>query len=146
MHVVLDLELMQKDKVVAYASRQLKPHEKNFPTHDLELAVIVFSLKMWRHYLLGVRFELFTDHKSLKYLFSQKDLNLWQQRWLEFLVSYDFGIAYIPGKGNAIADVLSRRHASLERCFRNGRASSTWQGSISGQGVSWNLRCWKACW
>ena len=109
--------LMQKDKVVAYASRQLKPHERNYPTHDLELAAIVFALKMWRHYLLGVRFELFTDHKSLKYLFSQKDLNLRQQRWLEFLASYDFGIAYTPGKGNAVADALSRRHAELGAMF-----------------------------
>jgi len=72
--------LMQGGKVVAYASRQLKPHEKRYPTHNLELAAIVFALKMWRHYLLGERFELFTDHKSLKYLFSQKDLNLRQQR------------------------------------------------------------------
>ena len=86
--------LMQGGRVVAYASRQLKPHEKRYPTHDLELAAIVFALKMWRHYLLGERFELFTDHKSLKYLFSQKDLNLRQQRWLEFLASYDFDIAY----------------------------------------------------
>ena len=72
--------LMQGGKVVAYASRQLKPHEKRYPTHNLELAASVFALKMWRHYLLGERFELFTDHKSLKYLFSQKDLNLRQQR------------------------------------------------------------------
>ena len=68
--------LMQGGRVVAYASRQLKPHEKRYPTHDLELAAIVFALKMWRHYLLGERLELFTDHKSLKYLFSRKDLNL----------------------------------------------------------------------
>ena len=88
--------LMLGGRVVAYASRQLKPHEKRYPTHDLELASIVFALKMWRHYLLGERFELFTDHKLLKYLFSQKDLNLRQQRWLEFLASYDFDIAYTP--------------------------------------------------
>ena len=109
--------LMQGGRVVAYASRQLKPHERRYPTHDLELAAIVFALKMWRHYLLGERFELFTDHKSLKYLFSQKDLNLRQQRWLEFLASYDFDIAYTPGKGNAVADALSRRHASLGAMF-----------------------------
>ena len=131
---------MQKDKVVVYASQQLKPHEKNYPTHDLELAAIVFALKMWRHYLLGVLFEFFMDHKSLKYLFSQKDLNLRQQRWLEFLASYDFGKAYTRGKGNAVADALSQGTQVWEQCFRNGRASSTWQGSISGQGVSWNLK------
>jgi len=109
--------LMQKGKVVAYGSRQLKTHEKRYATHDLELAAIVFALKIWRHYLLGERFELFTDHKSLKYLFSQKDLNLRQQRWLEFLASYDFDIAYTPGKGNVVADALSRRHATLGAMF-----------------------------
>ena len=105
--------LMQNGRVVAYASRQLKPHEKRYPTHDLELAAIVFALKMWRHYLLGERFELFTDHKSLKYLFSQRDLNLRQQRWLEFLASYDFDISYTPGKGNVVADALSRKREEL---------------------------------
>ena len=127
--------LMQKDKVVAYASRQLKPHERNYPTHDLELAAIVFALKMWRHYLLGVRFELFTDHKSLKYLFSQKDLNLRQQRWLEFLASYDFGIAYTPGKGNAVADALSRRHAGLGAMF------SEWKSLEYLAGFDFRPRC-----
>ena len=68
--------LMQRDKVVAYASRQLKPHEKNYTTHDLELMAMVFALKIWRHYLLGEKFELYTDHKPLKYLFTQRDLNL----------------------------------------------------------------------
>jgi len=76
--------LMQEGRVVSYASRQLKDHEKRYPTHDLKLAAIVFALKMWRHYLLGERFELYTDHKSLKYLFSQRDLNLRQQRWMNF--------------------------------------------------------------
>ena len=71
--------LMQEQKVVAYGSRQLKPHERRYPTHDLELAAVVFALKIWRHYLYGEKFDLFTDHKSLKYLFSQKDLNLRQQ-------------------------------------------------------------------
>ena len=76
--------LMQEGRVIAYGGRQLRVHEKNYPTHDLKLAAIVFALKSLRHYLLGERFELFTDHKSLKYLFSQKDLNLRQQRWMEF--------------------------------------------------------------
>ena len=92
-------------------------HERNYPTHDLELAAIVFALKSWRHYLLGEKFELFTDHKSLKYLFSQKDLNLRQQRWMEFLASYDFEIAYTPGKGNVVADALSRKRLSLSPLF-----------------------------
>ena len=92
-------------------------HEKNYPTHDLELSAIVFALKSWRHYLLGEKFELYTDHKSLKYLFSQKDLNLGQQRWMEFLSSYDFEISYTPGKGNVVADVLSRKKLTLSPLF-----------------------------
>ena len=77
--------LMQNGKVIAYAARKLKVHEINYPTHDLELAGVVFALKKWRHYLYGMTFELYTDHKSLKYLFSQKELNMRQRRWVEFL-------------------------------------------------------------
>ncbi|GAU51960.1 hypothetical protein TSUD_417460 [Trifolium subterraneum] len=101
--------LMQKGKVVAYASRQLKVHERNYPTHDLELAAVVFALKVWRHYLYGSRFEVFSDHKSLKYLFDQKELNMRQRRWLEFLKDYDFELSYHPGKANVVADALSRK-------------------------------------
>ena len=101
--------LMQNDKVVAYASRQLRIHEKNYPTHDLELAAVVFVLKIWRHYLYGARFEVFSDHKSLKYLFDQKELNMRQRRWLEFLKDYDFSLNYHPGKANVVADALSRK-------------------------------------
>ncbi|GAU26517.1 hypothetical protein TSUD_361500 [Trifolium subterraneum] len=101
--------LMQKGKVVAYASRQLKVHERNYPTHDLELAAVVFALKVWRHYLYGSRFEVFSDHKSLKYLFDQKELNMRQRRWLEFLKDYDFELSYHPGKVNVVADALSRK-------------------------------------
>ena len=100
--------LMQEGKVVAYASRQLRVHEKNYPTHDLELAAVVFVLKIWRHYLYGARFEVFSDHKSLKYLFDQKELNMRQRRWLEFLKDYDFSLNYHPGKANVVADALSR--------------------------------------
>ena len=101
--------LMQHGRVVAYASRQLKVHEQNYPTHDLELAAVVFALKVWRHYLYGVRFELFSDHKSLKYLFSQSELNMRQRRWMELLKDYDFDLQYHPGKANVVADALSRQ-------------------------------------
>src|ERR1043165_9153975 len=107
--------LMQDKQVVAYASRQLKVHERNYPTHDLELATVVFVLKLWRHYLYGSRFEVFSDHKSLKYLFDQKELNMRQRRWLEFLKDYDFGLNYHPGKANVVADALSKKslHMSM---------------------------------
>ena len=88
-HKGLGCVLMQKGKVIAYASRQLKPHERNYPTHDLELAAVVFALKIWRHYLYGASCQVFTDHKSLKYLFTQKELNMRQRRWRELLKDYD---------------------------------------------------------
>ena len=100
---------MQEGKVVAYASRQLRPHELNYPTHDLELAAVVHALKIWRHYLIGNRCEVYSDHKSLKYLFTQPDLNLRQRRWLELIKDYDMGIRYHPGKANVVADALSRK-------------------------------------
>ena len=87
----------------------MKVHEKNYPTHDLELFAIVFALKIWRHYLYGVKFDLFLDHKSLKYLFSKKELNMRQRRWMELLMDYDFSLQYHPGKANVVADALSRR-------------------------------------
>ena len=101
--------LMQEGKVVAYVSRQLKPHEKNYPTHDLELAVIVFALKIWRHYLYGEKCFIYTDHKSLKYLPSQRELNLRQHRWMELIKDYDCVIDYHPEKANVVADALSRK-------------------------------------
>ena len=106
--VGLGCVLMQKGKVIAYASRQLKPHEKNYPTHDLELAAVVFALKIWRHYLYGVHVDVFTDHKSLQYVFTQRELNLRQRRWLELLKDYDMSVLYHPGKANVVADALSR--------------------------------------
>jgi len=99
--------LMQEGRVIAYTSRQLKTHEWNYLTHDLELAVVVFALKIWRHYLYGVCCEVFTDHQSLKYLFSQKDLNLRQTRWLKFLKDYDIHFQYHPGKASVVEDVLN---------------------------------------
>ena len=101
--------LMQAGKVVAYASRQLKDYEQRYPTHDLELAVVVFALKIWRHYLYGDKCEIYTDHKSLKYFFTQKELNMRQRRWLELVKDYDCEILYHPGKANVVADALSRR-------------------------------------
>nr|CAH68019.1 H0807C06-H0308C08.6 [Oryza sativa] len=101
--------LMQEGKVVAYASRQLRPHENNYPTHDLELAAVVHALKIWRHYLFGNRTEVYTDHKSLKYIFTQPDLNMRQRRWLELIKDYDMEIHYHPGKANVVADALSRK-------------------------------------
>ena len=102
--------LMQDGKIVAYASRQLKPHEQNYPTHDLELVAVVFALKIWRHYLYGEKYRIYTDHKSLKYLLTQKELNLRrQQRWLELFKDYNCIIDYHPGKANVIADALNRK-------------------------------------
>ncbi|GAU29982.1 hypothetical protein TSUD_360970 [Trifolium subterraneum] len=101
--------LMQEGAVVAYASRQLKPHEENYPTHDLELAAIIFALKIWRHHLYGVQFALYNDHKSLRYLFDQKELNTRQRRWMEYLKDFDFELNYHPGKANVVADALSRK-------------------------------------
>ncbi|KAL9250173.1 Retrovirus-related Pol polyprotein from transposon 17.6-like protein [Drosera capensis] len=106
--------LMQHDKVIAYASRQLKSYEVNYPTHDLELAPVVFSLKIWRHSLYGISCRIYTDHKSLKYIFTQKELNMRQRRWLELLKDYDLDIQYHPGKANVVADALSRKSRRTE--------------------------------
>ncbi|XP_068338969.1 uncharacterized protein [Pyrus communis] len=95
--------------VIAYVSRQLKPHELNYPTHVLELAAIIFALKLWRHYLYGEKCKIFTYHKSLQYLFTQKDLNLRQWRWLELFSDYDCTIDYHPGRANVVADALSKK-------------------------------------
>ncbi|WVZ92193.1 hypothetical protein U9M48_038277, partial [Paspalum notatum var. saurae] len=101
--------LMQEGRVIAYASRQLRKHETNYPTHDLELAAVVHALKIWRHYLLGNTCHIYTDHKSLKYIFTQPELNMRQRRWLELIKDYDLEIHYHPGKANVVADALSRR-------------------------------------
>ena len=103
---------MQDSRVIAYASRQLKKHETNYPTHDLELVAVVFALKIWRHYLYGETCQVFTDYKSLKYLFTQKELNLRQRRWLKLIKDYDLIIDYHPGKANVVADALSRKSSA----------------------------------
>ncbi|GJU48904.1 putative reverse transcriptase domain-containing protein [Tanacetum coccineum] len=101
--------LMQRGKVIAYASRQLKIHEKNYTTHDLELGAVVFALKIWRHYLYRTKSVIYTDHKSLQHIFSQKELNMRQRRWIELFSDYDCEIRYHPGKANVVANALSRK-------------------------------------
>ncbi|KAJ9556252.1 LOW QUALITY PROTEIN: hypothetical protein OSB04_010866 [Centaurea solstitialis] len=101
--------LMQRGKVISYASRQLKTHEINYPTHDLELVAVVFALKLWRHYLYGVKCTIYTDHKSLRYFLDQPNLNMRQRRWLDVVKDYDCEILYHPGKANVVADALSRK-------------------------------------
>ncbi|GKD44132.1 reverse transcriptase domain-containing protein [Tanacetum coccineum] len=101
--------LMQINKVIAYASRQLKIHEKNYTTHDLKLGAVVFALKTWRHYLYGTKSVIYTDHKSLQHIFDQKELNMRQRRWIELFSDYECEIRYHPGKANVVADALSRK-------------------------------------
>nr|GEX64143.1 hypothetical protein [Tanacetum cinerariifolium] len=96
-------------KVIAYASQQLKPHKENYTTHDLELGAVVFALKIKRHYLYDSKCTVFTDHKSLRHILGQKELNTRQCHWLELLANYDYEIRYHPGKANDIADALSRK-------------------------------------
>nr|GEW86974.1 putative reverse transcriptase domain-containing protein [Tanacetum cinerariifolium] len=101
--------LMQREKVISYASCQLKIHEENYTTHDLELGAVVFALKIWRHYLYGTKCTVFTNHKSLQHILDQKELNMTQRRWLEWLSDYDCDIHYHPRKANVVADALSRK-------------------------------------
>nr|GEU88805.1 putative reverse transcriptase domain-containing protein [Tanacetum cinerariifolium] len=112
-HKGLGAVLMQREKVIAYASRQLKVHERNYTTHDLELGLVVFTLKLLRHYLYETRCTVFTDHKSLQHILNQKDLNMRQRRWLELLSDYDCDIRYHPGKANVVADALSRKERDV---------------------------------
>jgi hypothetical protein len=109
---------MQEGRAIAYASRALRPHELNYPTHDLELAAVVHAPKIWRHYLMGNRCNIFTDHKSLKYIFTESELNMRQRRWLELIKDYDLEVHYHPGKANVVTDALSRKdhcnHLELE--------------------------------
>ena len=100
---------MQEQRVIAYASRALRRHEENYATHDLELAAVVHALKIWRHYLLGNPVHIYSDDKSLKYIFTQSELNLRQRRWLELIKDYGLEIHFHPGKANIVADALSRK-------------------------------------
>jgi hypothetical protein len=101
--------LMQNNWVIAYASRALWNHEQNYPTHDLELVAVIHALKIWRHHLIGAKCNIYTDHKSLKYIFTQADLNMRQRRWLELIKNYDLDVHYHPGKANMVTDALSRK-------------------------------------
>ena len=121
--------LMQEGKVVVYASRQLKPHEKNYPMHDLELVAIVFELKIWRHYLYGEKCFIYTDHKSLKYLPSQRELNLRQRRWMKLIKDYDCVIDYHLGKANVVGDALSRNTVQTLRAL-NAHLSLSDDGTV----------------
>ena len=120
---VLGCVLMQSGRVIAYGSRQLKNHEQNYPTHDIELAAIVFALKIWLYYFYGEEFEVYSDHKSLKHIFTQRDLNMRQRRWMEFLEDYDFTLHYHPDKENVVADALSRKSRGVLASI----ASREWQ-------------------
>jgi hypothetical protein len=100
---------MQDNRVIAYASRALRPLEQKYPTHDLELAVVVHALKIWRHYLMGAHCNIYTDHNSLKYIFTQADLNMRQRRWLDLIKDYDLEVNYHPGKANVVVDALSQK-------------------------------------
>ncbi|GKE88256.1 putative reverse transcriptase domain-containing protein, partial [Tanacetum coccineum] len=122
--------LMQRGNVIAYASRQLKIHKKNYTTYDLELGAFVFALKIWRHYLYGTKSVIYTDHKSLQHIFSQKELNMRQRRWIELFSDYDCEIRYHPRKANVVADALSRKervkpkkvramNMTLQSCIRD---------------------------
>nr|GEW31735.1 putative reverse transcriptase domain-containing protein [Tanacetum cinerariifolium] len=120
----LGVILIQREKVIAYASRQLKPHEENYTTHDLELGAVVFAIKIWRHYLYGTKCIMFTDHKSLQHVLNQKELNMRQRRWLELLADYDYEICYHPRKANVVADALSRKKIIKSRQLKPFRVRS----------------------
>ena len=121
--VGLGCVLMQSRRVVAYGSCQLKNYEQNYPTHDMELAAIVFALKIWRHYLYGEQFEVYSYHKSMKYIFTQRDLNMRKRKWMKFLEDYDFTLHYHLGKADVVANALNRK----SRGALDSIASREWQ-------------------
>nr|GEU46254.1 putative reverse transcriptase domain-containing protein [Tanacetum cinerariifolium] len=133
-HKGLGAILIQKEKVIDYASHQLKIYEKNYTTHDLELEAVVFALKMWRHYLYDTKCVVFTDHKSLQYILDQKELNMRKRRWLELLSDYDCELRYHPGKANVVADALSRKRKRLDgetdKTILEGSSLETWSAGF----------------
>ncbi|GJR07669.1 putative reverse transcriptase domain-containing protein [Tanacetum coccineum] len=140
--------LMQREKVIVYASRQLRKNEENYTTHDLELGAVVFALRLWRHYLYGTKCTVYTDHKSLQYILDQKELNMRQRRWIELLSDYDCVIRYHPGKANVVADALSRKdkepirvcalvvtvHNNLPEQIRNAQVEACKEENIGAEG------------
>ncbi|GJV59026.1 putative reverse transcriptase domain-containing protein [Tanacetum coccineum] len=140
--------LMQQEKVIACASRQLRKNEENYTTHDLELGAVVFALRLWRHYLYGTKCTVYTNHKSLQYILDQKELNMRQRRWIELLSDYDCVIHYHPGKVNVVADALSRKdkepvqvhalvvtiHNNLPEQIRNAQVKACKEENISAEG------------
>ena len=110
--------LMQEGRVVAYLSRQLRPHEENYATHDLELAAVVHALKTWRHYLLGKRYEIYTDHKGLKYTFTQRELNMRQRRWLDLIKDYDLCFQNRPRVAKVIENAISKKFCSMNAMIK----------------------------
>ncbi|GJS55218.1 putative reverse transcriptase domain-containing protein [Tanacetum coccineum] len=135
--------LIQREKVISYASRQLEIHEKNYTTHDLELGAVVFALKIWRHYVYGTKCTVFTDHKSLQYILDQKELNMRQRRWFELLSDYDCDIRYHPGKANVVADALKKertrttvKNSSL-KAIRTEKLEPRTDGTLCLNGRSW---------
>ncbi|GJV76862.1 putative reverse transcriptase domain-containing protein [Tanacetum coccineum] len=122
--------LMQQGKVIAYPSRQLKKHEENYPTHDIEFATMVFALKIWRHYLYGVKFIIYTDYRSLQYFLKKKGSNMRQRRWLDLLQDYNYEILYHPGKVNVVADALIRKEREKVTRIHDSRGIKTQQGRI----------------
>nr|GFC31192.1 putative reverse transcriptase domain-containing protein [Tanacetum cinerariifolium] len=140
--------LMQCEKVIAYASRQLRKNEENYTIHDLELGAVVFALRLWRHYLYGTKCMVYTDHKSLQYILDQKELNMRQRRWIELLSNYDCEICYHPRKANVVTDALSRKdkepirvralvltvHNNLSEQIRNAQAKACEKENISAEG------------
>ncbi|GKF58194.1 putative reverse transcriptase domain-containing protein [Tanacetum coccineum] len=137
---------MQREKVISYASRQLKIYEKNYTTHDLELGAIVFALKIWRHYLYGTKCIVFTSHKSLQHILNQKELNMRQCRWLKLLSDYDCEIRYHPGKANVVADALSRKEGDQPlRAIRTEKLEPHADGTLCLNGRSW-LPCYGDLW
>ncbi|GJW26990.1 putative reverse transcriptase domain-containing protein [Tanacetum coccineum] len=140
--------LLQRENVIAYASRQLRKNEENYTTHDLELGAVVFALRLWRHYLYGTKCTVYTDHKSLQYILDQKELNMRQRRWIELLSDYDCVIRYHPGKANVVADALSRKdkepirvralvvmvHNNLPEQIRNAQVEACKEENIGAEG------------
>ena len=117
---------------MAYVSLQLKNHKQSYPTRDMELAAIVFALKIWHHYIYGEQFEVFLNHKSLKYIFTQWDLNMRQHRWMEYLEDYDFTLHYHPGKANLVADTLNRKSLGVLASVAMGRFGLHYRGQAQG--------------